>query len=149
PPRNQPGPPPVTTGRELRPPAAPAPAPTAGPTTTTTTTRPPPQAVAVPNVVGSDPDQACRQVQAAGFVCRARASGTDGAPRRVDTQDPKAGAKALPGTTVTADYTEAGVAVPTLLNVSKDEACRRLSSAGLACNPVAVASPQPVPPGAV
>ncbi|WP_214318279.1 PASTA domain-containing protein [Nonomuraea sediminis] len=89
--------------------------------------------VTVPDVVGQSQDQAEQTIRDAGLEPSV-ASGEAADPHVVDSQDPAAGTKVAPGSTVTLHLrapSPTGVTVPDLSGLSESDARRKLEDLGL------------------
>lgn len=90
-------------------------------------------AVTVPDVVGQSQDQAEQKIRDAGLEPSV-SSGEAADPHVVDSQDPAAGTKVAPGSTVTLTLrapTSTGVTVPDLSGLSESGARQKLEDLGL------------------
>ena len=115
------------------PPAAPTPEPTPEPTPLPTAPPvPAPSLVAVPAVVGQTPNNGARLMHDAGLVVDVADADafSPAGPGTVATQDPQAGTRVAPGSTVKLGIASGRVAVPDVRGRSESEASAILRAAG-------------------
>jgi serine/threonine-protein kinase len=105
-----------------------------------------PDTVAVPNAVGLAEAEARDRLVAAGFEVDSTEVFSEREPGTVASQEPRAGAEAEPGSTVTIQVSKGTglVDVPSVVGMTRGQAEGELSSAKLEANVVEVPSDEPV-----
>ncbi len=105
-----------------------------------------PDTVAVPNAVGLAEAEARDRLVAAGFEVDSTGVFSEREPGTVDSQEPRAGAEAERGSTVTIQVSKGTglVDVPNVVGMTRGQAEAELSSAKLEANIVEVPSDEPV-----
>ena len=101
--------------------------------------------IAVPDLANLPAGEVCGLLKQRELTCELPRNYTDKqASNPITTQDPAAKTVVALGSTVVVDYVPSAVvdvAVPNVLNLTNDEACANLQSAGLTCS--LIAGPQP------
>ncbi|MEA2291716.1 MAG: eukaryotic-like serine/threonine-protein kinase, partial [Solirubrobacteraceae bacterium] len=106
------------------------------------------QPIGVPDVVGRDVAEARGLLEGAGLKVTRRDEVSDKAPGTVIAQDPKAGAKARKGDTVTLTVAR-GADVPDVVDLPVDEATRQLEAAGFQVRRIDAPTADPAKVGVV